>query len=221
MRAVRACTFTILVGVVVSCDAKAPPRPPPGPVQTNDSVAMLWGIDPRDWTCDRVATVEQMIHALGGPVRIIATPMEPAPGTPQPCTFVLEGTAPETWSFDLDCRPNALGTAATLFSQYAAMNEEQIQAFDAASGGKVLTDDAGVEQHAVAAPQEVAVGKRALDHHGMQILFIDDDAPCYARVSGSDPDRRLRVAKLVATNLTPMNAPMRPYPAPTSVSERP
>jgi hypothetical protein len=161
-----------------------------------------------------------MTHALGGPTRAIDSPMGTAPGTAKPCTFVFDGPAPEAWSVDLDCRPTALRTAAQLFSQYATLNLDQIGSFNAATGGKVIKNDAGVELRAVAPPRDVTVGKQGLDHHGMQILFIDDDAPCYARVSGPDPGRRLAVARLVATNLTSVNAPMRPYPAPTATGRK-
>lgn len=214
MRAVCACTLAVAIG----CDAKPPPAKAP-PADELPAVTM-WGIDPAAWTCDLIAPLEQLAVALGVAPRAIDSPMGTAPGTPRPCTYVAERAAPEAWSIDLDCRPTALRTGAALFTEYAAANREQIAAFDAATGGKVVVDDAGVEQHAVAPPREVAVGKQGLDHHGLQVLFIDDDAPCYVRVSGPDPDRRLAVAQLVAKNLTVVNAPMRPYPAPNSAGPK-
>ncbi len=211
MRAVPACALAA-IAAATGCEDK---KPPAAAVSAADSPVTLWGIEPSEWSCDRIATPALMSQALGGPTRAIDSPMATAVGTAKPCTFVFEGDQPEAWSFDLDCRPSAMRVAAQLFTEYAAQNVAYIDAFDAATGGKVIKDDAGVEQHAVEPPREVAVGKRGLDHHGMQILFIDDDAPCYVRVSGPDPDRRLRVAELVAKQLTAVNAPMRPYPAPS------
>jgi hypothetical protein len=217
MRAVRACAAVAAVAAIAAagCDSRKTTAADP---TDNGPAVTLWGVDPTDWTCDLVATPAVMAETLGGPTRGIDSPMATAPGTPRPCTFVFEGTSPEAWSFDLDCRANALKTAETLFSEYAAQNVAIIEAFDAQTGGKVVKDDAGVEHGAVEAPREVAVGKKGLDHHGMQILFVDDDAPCYVRVSGPDADRRLAVAQLVARNLTAKNAPMRPYPAPDTAA---
>ncbi len=173
----------------------------------------LVGVDVDRWTCDLIATPALISQTLGIPARAIDSTLGSAPGTPKPCNFVAEGIVPEAWSFDLDCRDHALAIAEKLFGEYTARNYELIAQFDASTGGKVIKDDAGVEQHAVAAPFEVAVGRKALDHHGQAILFVDDDTPCYARIAGPDPERRLLVAKLVASRLTPATAPMRPRPA--------
>jgi hypothetical protein len=173
----------------------------------------LVGVDVDLWSCDLIATPAVMSQTLGVPTRGVDSTLGSAPGTPKPCNFVAEGAVPEAWSFDFDCRDQAIATAEKLFVEYAQRNEELIAQFDAATGGKVLKDDAGVEQHAVAAPSTVAVGKKALDHHGQAILFIDDDTPCYARVAGPDAERRLVVAQLVSQKLTPQTAPMRPRPA--------
>lgn len=173
----------------------------------------LVGVDLDRWSCDLIATPAVMSQILGIPARGVDSTLGSAPGTPKPCNFVAEGAAPEAWSFDLDCRDNALATAEKLFAEYTARNLALIEQWDASTGGKVLKDDAGVEQHAVAAPFEVQVGKKALDHHGQAILFVDDNTPCYARVAGPDAERRLLVAKMVAEKLTPATAPMRPRPA--------
>jgi hypothetical protein len=173
----------------------------------------LVGVDLELWTCDLIATPAAISELLGIPARGVDSTLGSAPGTPKPCNFVAEGAAPEAWSFDFDCREGALKTAEKLFTEYTERNQALIEQWDASTGGKVQKDDAGVEQHAVAAPVEVQVGKKALDHHGQAILFIDDDTPCYARVAGPDPERRLLVAKLVAQKLTPATAPMRPRPA--------
>jgi hypothetical protein len=211
MRAVRVALLLSLAGAVGACEEKSTGTS--GGTQAGGGDVVLVGVDVDLWTCDLIATPAMMAETLGIPARAVDSALGSAPGTPKPCNFVAEAAVPEAWSFDLDCRDNALRTAEKLFTEYVARNEALIAQFDASTGGKVLTDDAGVEQHAVAAPVEVAVGKKALDHHGQAILFIDDDTPCYARVAGPDPARRLLVAKLVATRLTPATAPMRPRPA--------
>jgi len=195
---------------VLGCESK-PAGSTAGAAASED--IKLVGVDVDRWTCDLIATRAVMSELLGVPTRGIDSMLGTAPGTPRPCNFVAEGPAPEAWSFDLDCRDNALATAEKLFAEYAARNEELIAQFDASTGGKVVKDDAGVEQHAVAAPVPVQVGQKGLDHHGQAILFIDDDTPCYARVAGPDAERRLKLAQLVAAKLTPVTAPMRPRPA--------
>lgn len=212
MRAVSVALLFVAVSgsATLGCESK-PARPAAGAAVDED--IQLVGVDVDRWTCDLIATPAVMSQTLGVPTRGVDSMLGSAPGTPKPCNFVAEGAAPEAWSFDLDCRDSALATAEKLFAEYTARNEELIAQFDASTGGKVIKDDAGVEQHAVAAPLAVQVGKKALDHHGQAILFIDDDTPCYARVAGPDAERRLLVAQLVAGKLTPATAPMRPRPA--------
>jgi hypothetical protein len=211
----RAVAPTLCLLLLASCSEKSSGAASGSSDTVGGGDIKLVGVDVDRWTCDLIATPAMMSEVLGIPVRGVDSTLGSAPGTPKPCNFVADGTAPEAWSFDFDCRDNALKTAEKLFTEYTARNEELIAQWDAATGGKVVKDDAGVEQHAVAAPVEVQVGKKALDHHGQAILFIDDDTPCYARVAGPDAERRLLVAKLVAQKLTPATAPMRPRPAET------
>ena len=207
-------TLSLFLGLApgLGCDNKGAGVASESAGKVGDQVKLV-GVDLDQWTCDLIATPAAISELLGIPARGVDSTLGSAPGTPKPCNFVAEGAAPEARSFDFDCRDNALATAEKLFTEYTARNYELIAQFDASSGGKVVKDDAGVEQHAVAAPFEVPIGKKALDHHGQAILFIDDDTPCYARVAGPDPERRLLVAKLVAQKLTPTTAPMRPRPA--------
>jgi hypothetical protein len=209
----RAVAPTLCLLLFASCSEKSSGAASGPSENVGGGDIKLVGVDLDRWTCDLIATPAMISQTLGIPARGVDSTLGSAPGTPKPCNFVAEGAAPEAWSFDLDCRDNALKTAEKLFSEYMARNEELIAQWDASTGGKVLKDDAGVEQHAVAAPVEVQVGRKALDHHGQAILFIDDDTPCYARVAGPDAERRLLVAKLVAQKLTPATAPMRPRPA--------
>jgi hypothetical protein len=53
----------------------------------------------------------------------------------------------------------------------------------------------------------VPVGRTAIDHADAAILFVDDDTPCYVRVNGPDPGRRLALARLVSEHLTERTAP--------------
>ncbi len=213
MRAVRTALSLGLAGAGLLACADKPPSSGAEPEVAGGEVRLV-GVAIEDWSCDLIATPALVAETLGMPARAIDSTLGSAPGTPKPCNFVVEAVVPEAWSFDLDCRDTALATADRLFAEYLARNEELIAQFDAATGGKVTKDDAGVEQVAVAAPVEVAVGKRGLDHHGQAILFVDDDTPCYARVAGPDAERRLVVARLVAQRLTPATAPMRPRPVP-------
>lgn len=214
MSAKRAAIIAILACVpcLGGCEEKSSGATSESSGKVGDEVKLV-GVDLDRWTCDLIATPAVISQVLGIPARGVDSTLGSAPGTPKPCNFVAEGAAPEAWSFDFDCRDHALATAEKLFTEYTARNEELIAQWDASTGGKVQKDDAGVEQHAVAAPVAVQVGKKGLDHHGQAILFIDDDTPCYARVAGPDPERRLLVAKLVAEKLTPQTAPMRPRPA--------
>ena len=74
-------------------------------------------------------------------------------------------------------------------------------------------DDAGVIHAPPPPAQEVAVGAKGLDHNGQALLFVDDDTPCYGRIVGPDPARRLALAQLIAKNLRPATAPMEPRAA--------
>ncbi len=179
------------------------PTPPPG---------KRIGIDPDRWTCDVLTTPAVMSEALGAPARDVSNTMPTPRGVPRPCTYVVE-VAPgqeEAWSYDLDCRDGALKTAEVLFRQYQEDGDALIAAYHDAAAGKPILDDAGVALRAPGAAYEVAVGARGLDHHGQGILFVDDDAPCYVRVVGRDPARRLVLAQLIAGKLAPSNAPLRP-----------
>lgn len=150
----------------------------------------LVGIDPLVYKCENLFTAEDVAEALGDTVVAAEVAFEPPPGTAPPCHYLRTFDASqEPWSFDMDCRKNALDTAAKLFEQYQ---------------GTAAKTDAGVS--------DVEVGRQAVDHHGQAILFIDDDAPCYVRVHGPTAEGRLSLARLIAGKLTLANAPMTPTP---------
>lgn len=148
------------------------------------------GIDPVIYQCENLVTVADIAAILGGDVSVAEVAFTPPPGTAEPCHYLRTyQDTQQPWSFDMDCRDDALRTARALFDQY-----------------RVSKTDAGV------AAQNVEVGKEALDHHGQALLFIDDDTPCYVRVQGPSAEGRLGLAKLLAEKLVPRNAPMRPRP---------
>jgi hypothetical protein len=150
----------------------------------------LVGIDPMIYKCENLVTVEDVASALGGTITAAEVAFEPPPGTAAPCHYLRSFDASqEPWSFDLDCRKNALDTARSLIEQYQ---------------GTATRTDAGMSA--------AEVGKEAVDHHGQALLFIDDDTPCYVRVHGPNAEGRLSLARLLAEKLTMDTAPMRPTP---------
>lgn len=199
----------LLAFVVVACGEPKPAAPVD---DTGGTRVPMVGIAPDRWTCDQVATKDAVSTAVGGQVREVEGTIAPPRGTPRPCSYVLEAAVPERWTFDLDCRPNALRTADRMWTQYLGINADLLAAYGDA-GPDELQDDAGVTHAAPGAPAEVAVGAKGLDHNGQAVLFIDDDTPCYGRVVGPDAARRLALAQLVAKNLRPATAPMEPRPA--------
>jgi hypothetical protein len=200
-------SFSLLAASACSSKKSGPDETPAPPERVRRV-----GIDASDWRCDVLTTPAVLSQALGAPTREVENTMPAPRGVARPCTYVVE-VAPgqeEAWSYDLDCRDGAVKTAEILFTQYRDDSAAQIAAYNEASGGKPVLNDAGVVMPGPGASFDVAVGAKALDHHGQGILFVDDDAPCYVRVVGKDAGRRLVLAKLIAQKLTPATAPMRP-----------
>jgi len=207
------------------------PQAAPAPANASNKTNVI-GVFPDQFTCESVAPPDELARALGGTPRAIgAAQGESGADVPKPCNYVVDAsTGPEAWTFDIDCRPGYDKTAARLFDQYAAQSQEAVDDYNGAlDAGHLLQVDAGKpvelekgQKPADAAPpikapeasHVVQVGKRALDHHGQGLLFIDDDAPCYVRVMGPDAARRLALAQVIAKNLTPARAPMAPRVAP-------
>jgi hypothetical protein len=185
-------------------------------VKATEPERKLAGVYPETFSCDSIAKPEQVAQLLGGTrANLLVSAISPPRGVPQPCNYevVMEG-AVEYWTYDLDCRDGMKQRADALFAQYKRTSAELVQQWNVASDAGIKPTDAGI---AIKAPEdavEVEVGAKALDHHGQGLLFIDDDAPCYVRVIGTDAPRRLELAKLVAKNLTFANAPMTPRPMP-------
>lgn len=209
----RSLLFSIVPWLLFGCETAETKNADGKPVA--GSSPRLAGVYPEKFDCTTIITTDALATALGGPVRAVDSPMGAARGTPKPCTYEVSAATPELWTYDFDCRDNYKKTADALFEQYRQMNTDRIAKYDQLSDAGVKEkDDAGVEivRARPGVASEVAVGAKGLDHNDQAIIFIDDDAPCYVRVVGPDPTRRLELAKLVAKNLTFANAPMTPRP---------
>jgi hypothetical protein len=208
----------VVIVVLASCKASGSDgsKPKDKPVEPTIKLAGVW---PERFECESITTLAALAQALGGTPRKIENPAAVERGVAQPCVYQLAtgqvtdaGVAlTAMWTYDFDCRDNYKKTADQLFAAYRKQNADMIAEFDRqADAGLMKPNDAGIEYHRPGEATEVAVGAKALDHHGQGLLFIDDDAPCYVRVVGPDPAGRLALAKLIATQLTYQNAPMTP-----------
>lgn len=205
-------SFVFLLAAAGAGACKTNAGPPPPPEQPPEPAKQLAGVWPQSFQCSSIAAPAAIGQLLGGDARQTENPTSMPKGVAAPCIYeVLRGTAVEQWQFDFDCRDSYQKTYDTLVAQYRQQNLAMIADWDhKADAGLFKPNDAGIEYHRPGDPVEVAVGLKALDHHGHAVIFIDDDAPCYVRVAGKDAARRLELAKLVAKNLTIMNAPMTP-----------
>lgn len=153
------------------------------------------GIDPLTYKCENLVSVAEVADALGGKLQQRETAFSPEPGTPEPCHYLLTGEEGkmEPWSFDMDCRADALKTAGMLFKQYEVSRMNDAGA---------VTNETGLVQ----------IGRRAMDHHGQALIVVDDDTDCYLRVMGPSAEGRIALGKLLTKKLILDNAPMRPRP---------
>lgn len=148
----------------------------------NPAPIQVIGVSPMDFRCDLVVNVQAVAGAVGTPVETFESGFSPPTGVPKPCHYASTAAdRPGEWSFDLDCREHALDTGGQLMAQYAADPSAR----------------------------PVMVGKSGIDHHGIQLLFVDDDTPCYVRIMGKGEAERLALARLVAEGLVRTNAPGR------------
>lgn len=139
----------------------------------------ILGVAADSFQCDSVAPIERIASIVGAGVEPQDAPFDPPAGVPRPCSYTTGGAEPVVYSFDLDCRPDALDVGAKLMARYASAPE--------------------------ATP--VRIGRSGLDHSRASLLFIDDDAPCYGRVLGPEAEVRLAIGELVSERLTEVNAP--------------
>jgi hypothetical protein len=202
--------FLSVLAVLAGCkdDSAAASDPPVA------APPRLAGIYPDQWRCDRVASPEAVGALLGGTARPIDSPASVPHGVPHPCSYEVMAPEPEYWTFDVDCRDGMKQRADALFAQYRESSREAVAHYTQLDAGTAVghPGDAGGAAHPPEPAVEVAVGAKGLDHHGEGLIFIDDDAPCYVRVTGKDAARRLALARLIASNLTLDNAPMVPRP---------
>ena len=200
----------ILIALVLVACSKSRGESPPAD-QTAPAPQKRAGVDPEKFQCASIAPEAELATVLGGAIRVMETNDSPARNVARPCNYLVTRDAaasPEPWFFDVDCRPGYQERAEEMFKEYAKDASDQVAAYQAQVGsGKTPTDDAGVAFKAPEGSTAVAVGKKALDHHGQGLLFVDDDAPCYVRVVGPDAARRLALAQMVARHLTPETAP--------------
>ena len=204
--------FLWVLAVLAGCkdDSAAASDPSHGPATATPP--HLVGVYPEQWRCDSVASPQALGALLGGTARSIDSPASVPHGVPHPCSYEVLVPEPEYWTFDVDCRDGMKQRADAMFAQYRETSHEAIAHYvqlDAGATGGGRPGDAGVARPPEPAV-DVAVGAKGLDHHGEGLIFIDDDAPCYVRVTGKDAARRLALARLIAKNLTLDNAPMVP-----------
>jgi hypothetical protein len=200
MRRFPLLVLVVLAGCKDDSAASAPaPEPAPRP---------LAGVYPEQWQCEQIATLDALGGLLGGNVKQIDSAMPVPTGVPRPCTYQIQSRDAELWTFDLDCRDSMKQTADALFTQYRESSHDAVVRHARADAG-ARAQDAGAD-FAPSDAMEVEVGAKGLDHHGRGLIFIDDDAPCYVRVTGRDAARRRELAKHLAKTLTFANAPMKP-----------
>ncbi len=222
----RRCLVTLLLFIAGGCGDDSPPtsaRPAAG-----DSTVQAIGVNPEDFDCARFTTEEELAQLLGGHVERAEVQIHPPPGVAKPCNFLhtrertpeelatarkqaeerfaaakarakkrglptddlekpeIGPMVIEPYSFDIDCRAEYERQARQLMEQY-----------------RQTAGDAGAE--------EVAIGREGLDHHGVALIFLDADTPCYVRVRGVNAQHRQTWAKMLETRLTPETAPRRSY----------
>jgi len=135
-----------------------------------------------DFKCESVVSPETVEAAVGKPLEPVDSGFTPPQGVAKPCQYVSAiPEQPEDWSWDLDCRERAMKDGASLMAEHAQK-----------PGAKA-----------------VLVGRSGLDHSNVQLIFFDDDAPCYVRVNGPGEAERLALARAIADGLTRRNAPGR------------
>lgn len=186
----------LLCGALLAGGCSGDEAEPANVLATDPEPAVrVLGVPPASFQCDSVAPLADIARITGvteADIESQPSPFSPPTGVAEPCYFAIAtpapaseqsdaaAPAPRTLSFDIDCRPRALTDAADLMATYAT----------------------GAEASAV------RIGKSGLDHSGVQVLFIDDNAPCYVRVTAPERKTRLALARLIAENLTAQNAPM-------------
>lgn len=169
-----------------ACSESAQTAPRVLVVDESRSDVAIVGVPPDSFACESVAP-PHAVQEIIGPFRVLSSQFEPPPGLAKPCTYLIPTDAGAIqWSFDIDCRENALEDGKALMVQYTKQASST-------QGGLIA--------------EPVRVGASGIDYNDAALLFIDDDSPCYGRVLGPGADARRKLAELVAANLTPSTAP--------------
>jgi hypothetical protein len=138
------------------------------------------GVSPTEFKCETVVPLDAVEAAIGRPLEEVQSGFTPAQGLPKPCHYASAiPEQPGEWSFDIDCRERAMTDFNALMAEHATKE-----------GAKAIL-----------------LGRSGLDHSGFQLLFADDDAPCYVRVNGPGEAERLALGRAVADGLSRRNAP--------------
>jgi hypothetical protein len=142
--------------------------------------AQAMGVLAVDFKCESVIAPEAVEAAVGRPLDPSESGFTPPQGVAKPCLYASAiPDQPEEWSWDIDCRERAMKDGARLMAEH------------------------GTKPGARA----VMVGRSGLDHSNSQLIFFDDDAPCYVRVNGPGEAERLSLARAIADGLNRHNAP--------------
>lgn len=142
--------------------------------------AQAMGVLAVDFKCESVIAPETVEAAVGKPLEPFDSGFTPPQGVAKPCQYASAiPEQPEEWSWDIDCRERAMKDGASLMAEHGTK-----------PGAKA-----------------VMVGRSGLDHSSAQLIFFDDDAPCYVRVNGPGEAERLSLARAIADGLNRRNAP--------------
>ncbi len=206
---------------LAACSSEAEQAAATGTAEPTES--RIIGISPEQFQCGDLVPLAELASLLGGQVVAVETHFEPPAGMPRPCAYLRTyGESQEPWSYDLDCRRDAIENARELMKQYRASaasraapqaeaaKAQKSQAKGKKGSAKPAQEAAESPAPSVASAVDVEVGREALDHHGQSLIFIDDDAPCLARIHGPNAKGRLALARAIAKRLAPKNAPTGP-----------
>lgn len=189
--------LTAALAALGACETKNPyEQQPPGPKKP---VKMI-GVDPDKFDCKAYLSEADVAAAVGTPVTLQMPNMTVTEGTPPACIYAAPeppapdaspkppridagpSPAPRIWQVQLDCRSRAIADATAIM--------------DGAKGRETTTTP--------------AIGKRAVDHDGARLVFLDDDTACAGYVVGPDATLREALARVAAARLTEMTMPTRP-----------
>ncbi len=210
----RICGALALVLLATACDQKGGKKEASSTTEGTDKKYEMLGVYPDRWTCELLVSEADVGTALGATATVAPGRKSGSKYVPGPCSYNVsaggDAGAAVAWFFDVDCREDYEKRAETLFGQYVQQNDDLVEAYNKANAEGKTKTDAGVMK----APEDsaqVELGRRALDHHGQGLVFIDDDAPCYVRVVGPGTPQRLALGTLIAERLHEKNAPMEPH----------